>query len=201
MYCTNCGTTTEENAAFCPNCGTNLPTGSANAKQASNPAFDAFTRSTPGVSSANTGLPTVTPEPTGKRALAYLIDVVPILFLALIHFLPIFGWMLYGLLHVLYWLLRDINGASLGKSVMGSFVANENGGPSTTQQRILRNVPLAIPGLFGMIPLIGIVFEFFIALFVFGGEALLVLATGRRLGDRLAGTTVLSNRPPIKTYY
>ena len=129
-------------------------------------------------------------EEKGRRVVAYLIDVVPMIFLALIHFLPIVGWILYGFIHAFYWLLRDVNGASLGKSVLGSYVAAEDGVPATTSQRILRNVPLAIPGLLGMIPLIGIVFEFVVAILIFGGEALFLLATGRRLGDRLAGTQV-----------
>lgn len=73
------------------------------------------------------------------------------LLLSLVHFVPIFGWMFYGLLHALYWLLRDVNGASPGKAILGSFVANAVGGPSTNSQRILRNLPLAIPGFLGLI--------------------------------------------------
>ncbi len=112
------------------------------------------------------------------------------LLLALIHFIPFIGWMFYGLIHACYWLLRDINGASPGKSVMGSFVGSADGTPSTTQQRLLRNLPLAIPGILGMIPLIGIFFEGIVALVIFGTEAILLLVTGRRFGDRLAGTAV-----------
>jgi len=112
------------------------------------------------------------------------------LVLALVHFLPIIGWMFYGLLHACYWLFRDFNGASLGKMAMGSFVASENGTPASTKQRILRNVTLAIPGILGVIPLLGIFLEAGLALLIFGGEAILLLATGRRLGDRLAGTMV-----------
>jgi uncharacterized RDD family membrane protein YckC len=129
-------------------------------------------------------------EDVGRRILAFLIDVIPMLILSLLHLLPVFGWMLYGLIHALWWLLRDMNGASPGKSIIGCYVASANGGPSTTRQRILRNLPLAIPGIIGMIPLIGVVLEFFLALAIFGIEALMLLTTGRRIGDRIAGTTV-----------
>ena len=144
----------------------------------------------PGMGSAATvGFPPQV-EDKGRRVIAYLIDVVPMLVLALLHFLPIVGWMLYGLIHACYWLFRDYLGASLGKTALGAYVTSEDGSPSTTRQRIIRNVPLAIPGIIGMIPLIGIFFEAGSALLIFGGEALMLLATGRRLGDRLAGTTV-----------
>jgi uncharacterized RDD family membrane protein YckC len=98
--------------------------------------------------------------------------------------------MFYGLIHACYWLFRDINGASPGKMVMGSFVASENGTPATQNQRIIRNIPLALPGIVGMIPLLGIFFEAGLAALIFCGEAILLLATGRRLGDRIAGTMV-----------
>jgi uncharacterized RDD family membrane protein YckC len=164
MHCPNCGTSVETGAPFCPNCGRDLK------------------------GAAETSLPQ--PEEKVRRIVAYLIDVIPMLVLALIHLLPIFGWMFYGLLHACYWLFRDINGASLGKVVMGSFVASENGTPAGTQQRVLRNVTLALPGIVGIIPLFGIFLEAGLALVIFGGEAILLLTTGRRLGDRIAGTMV-----------
>jgi uncharacterized RDD family membrane protein YckC len=164
MHCPNCGTSVETGAPFCPNCGTDLK------------------------GAAETIL--LQPEERVRRIVAYLIDVIPMLLLALIHLLPIFGWMFYGLLHACYWLFRDINGASLGKVVMGSFVASENGTPASTQQRVLRNVTLALPGIVGIIPLFGIFLEAGLALVIFGGEAILLLTTGCRLGDRIAGTMV-----------
>ncbi len=178
MHCPNCGTTALETDTFCPNCGTGLRT------TGQSRTTSARTDYVPPVSYS----PTV--EDRGRRIVAYLIDVIPMIFLALLHFLPIIGWMLYGFIHACYWLLRDINGASLGKSVMGGYVGSETGMTSTTSQRIIRNIPLAIPGLLGMIPLIGLAFEIVVAFFIFGGEALLLLLTGRRLGDRLAGTQV-----------
>ncbi len=179
IFCSNCGTQAEESAAFCPNCGTGLSPTERVVEEIPYSAAPALPA---------TYLPQV--ETKGRRVLAYLIDIVPLLFLALVHLLPVFGWMLYGLIHLCYWLLRDMGGASPGKMVVGSFVGDLNGGVSSTSQRMLRNVPLAIPGLLGMIPLLGIFFEFGVALFIFGGEAILLLATGRRFGDRLAGTDV-----------
>lgn len=189
MYCPNCGTSAVENTTFCPNCGTNLlPKTSAT----SGPETFAYQSPQPPPFAAASAAVAAwsQPEDKGRRVLGFLIDIVPLFFLALLHFLPIIGWMLYGLIHACYWLLRDIGGASPGKSVLGSFVASQDGSPASTSQRVLRNLPLAIPGFLGMIPLIGIFFEFGVAAVIFGIEAILLLATGRRFGDRLAGTTV-----------
>ncbi len=188
MYCPNCGTSTADTAAFCPNCGTNLvPTTAAS----TGPETFTYQSPQPPFATAPAAVAAwAHPEDKGRRVLGFLIDIVPLLFLSLLHFLPIIGWMLYGLIHACYWLLRDVGGASLGKSVLGSFVASENGVPASTSQRVLRNLPLAIPGFLGMIPLIGIVFEFVVAAVIFGIEAITLLATGRRFGDRLAGTNV-----------
>src|SRR5579884_4474531 len=183
IYCSNCGTQAEDTAAFCPNCGTSLAASGAAPITGAVPAGSAIPTAPTSYSGQT--------EDVGRRVVAFLIDVVPILLLSLLHLLPVFGWMLYGLLHALWWLLRDMNGASPGKSVIGCYVASANGGPSTTGQRILRNLPLAIPGFLGVIPLIGVVLEFFLALAIFAIEALMLLTTGRRIGDRIAGTTVL----------
>jgi uncharacterized RDD family membrane protein YckC len=189
MVCSNCGTAVTTNASFCPNCGTGLVSNANANASASSPAYGT---SQPAYSTLSPGMAMYAGqrEETGRRVLAYLIDAVPIVLLAVLHLLPVIGWMLYGLIHACYWLLRDYNGASIGKSVMGSMVVDESGGPATTQQRILRNLPLAIPGLLGMIPFIGIFIEAGFAVVIFTGEAILLLATGRRLGDRIAGTNV-----------
>ncbi len=189
MNCPNCSTSVDGVAAFCPNCGTRFGAMESGPSASQSFAYTQPHTASMGAAAAAVGV-YAQPEENIKRAVAYLIDVVPMLFLALIHLVPIFGWMIYGLLHVCYWLLRDINGASVGKLVMGSVVLSQDGAPSSTNQRILRNVPLAIPGLLGMIPLLGLFLELGFALFIFGGEAVLLLLTGRRFGDRLAGTLV-----------
>ncbi len=196
MFCPNCGTSVNASEMFCPNCGTGLAAASASGT-GSPPASTAygFGYSSPQTGSRHSDVPVyhAQPEERVKRVVGYLIDVIPMLLLTVLHLLPVFGWMLYGLLHIGYWLLRDINGASPGKLVMKSFVANADGTPASTQQRILRNVPLAIPGLIGLIPLVGLFVEIPVALAIFAGEAIMLLATGRRFGDRLAGTDVFRN--------
>ncbi len=135
-------------------------------------------------------------ENLGRRILAYLIDLLPCLVLSVLHFLPILGWMMFGLLTGCYWLLRDVNGASLGKSFTGSIVLSTDGSPSTTSQRIIRNVPIALAVFLEMIPFAGILFWFIGLLIVLPIELLLLLIGGRRLGDLIAGTNVF-HKPPV----
>lgn len=184
MFCCRCGAETEVTARYCGNCGS------------AQPGFpvEVIAASVPGAGSALANQTVVGFPPQvddrGRRVIAFVIDVLPIMVLALLHFLPIIGWMFYGFLHACYWLLRDYTGASLGKMALGAYVTSEDGTPATTQQRILRNITLAAPGIVGMIPIVGIVFEALFAVLFFGAEAVLLLTTGRRLGDRIAGTTV-----------
>lgn len=189
MFCSNCGTPTEPGVAFCGNCGTAVGPTAAKATVIDvlpgGPGWQGLRVG----SQATVGFPPQV-EDKGRRVIAFLIDVVPMMLVALVHFVPIIGWMLYGLIHACYWLFRDFAGASLGKAALGAYVTREDGSPATTMQCVLRNVPLAIPGIIGMVPLIGIFFEGVSALIIFGGEALLLLLTGRRLGDWIAGTTV-----------
>jgi len=152
----------------------------------------------PGAAAAGAGLPysvdnalAVRPEDKTRRSIGFLIDVIPSLFLGLINLLPVLGWIVHGFLSACYWLLRDITGASLGKMVTGSLVVREDGGPASTGQKILRNLPFALPGFVGMIPIVGIFFEMILAVVILGIEVILFFATGRRLGDRLARTTVV----------
>lgn len=181
MFCSNCGAETDLTARFCANCG------------ALQPGFPevlpAAVQSITPLASAAVGFPPQVDD-KGRRVIAFLIDVLPVMVLALVHLLPVIGWIFYGFVHACYWLLRDYTGSSLGKMALGAYVTSEDGSPATTQQRLLRNVTLAIPGVIGMIPVIGIFFEAFFAFLFFGLEAVLLLTTGRRLGDRIAGTTV-----------
>jgi uncharacterized RDD family membrane protein YckC len=181
MFCSSCGAETDLKAKFCANCGALQP--GFPEPPAAIPA--ALATLTPAVA----GFPPQVDE-RGRRVIAFFIDVIPLRMLAIVHLLPIIGWIFYGFAHACYWLLRDYTGSSLGKMALGSYVTREDGSPASTQQRILRNVTLAIPGVIGMIPVIGIVFEVFFAALIFGIEAVLLLATGRRLGDHIAGTTV-----------
>jgi uncharacterized RDD family membrane protein YckC len=138
-------------------------------------------------------LPVLQEEEKIKRIFGYVIDIIPALLLGMLNIVPIVGWMLNGFLSACYWLLRDITGASLGKTVMHSLVVSQDGSPSSTSQRIIRNLPFVIPGILGMIPILGLLFQIWAGVLVFVLEMTLFLFTSRRLGDRLAGTMVVRN--------
>jgi uncharacterized RDD family membrane protein YckC len=95
----------------------------------------------------------------GTRVVGYLIDVVPTLLIGLLGLIPIVGIMLKGLLLCPYWLLRDVTGSSLGKLVMGSRVVLKDGREAPVSARILRNLPIAIPGGLLVIPFLGYVLD------------------------------------------
>lgn len=76
-------------------------------------------------------------------------------------------------LFVLLFLFRDARGASPGKALLGLSVVRTDRGPLRARDSVLRNLPLLVPGLNLL-------------------EALSVVRRpdSRRLGDRLAGTSV-----------
>ncbi|MGA7613900.1 MAG: RDD family protein [Thermoanaerobaculia bacterium] len=83
-------------------------------------------------------------------------------------------WYLAGAIFVTAILLRDaIGGKSPGKRMLGLLLTTRSGRPCGVGRSVLRNLPLLIPG-WNLI------------------EAYLVAFTrsGRRTGDRIAGTTV-----------
>lgn len=129
------------------------------------------------------------------RALGYLIDLLPT-FLAIPFFLiPILGQIVAGAILCAYWLLRDINGASLGKLALGCRVATDSGGQEATpKDRIFRNLPLAIIPLSLTIPFVGFFLVLLVGPVVIVAELMCLLTKGRRVGDILAGTTVVFNR-------
>ncbi len=187
MQCPNCGTLQHNGIRFCSNCGQSF--GSVGSSFEGQPTTPSPYRSAPVA---------IVPEREnlGRRILAYLIDLLPCLILSVLHFVPILGWMMFGLITGCYWLLRDINGASLGKSFTGSIVLSAGGSPSTTSQRIIRNIPIALAVFLELIPLAGILFWFIGLLIVLPIELILLLVGGRRLGDVLAGTNVF-HKPEI----
>ena len=190
MVCPNCGRVLPEIASFCDNCGT-VASSRAPATSGLSPlAVSAFPSPYPHTGPVLATSAGLVEEGRGKRVVGFLIDLIPALLLALLNFLPFIGWMFHGLLSALYWLLRDVGGASLGKIAMSSVVYSQDGRPANTGQRILRNVPLAIPGILGVIPFVGVGLHVF-ALLLFVAEMFALLLTGRRIGDRLAGTTVV----------
>ena len=77
------------------------------------------------------------------------------------------------LLFVALFLLRDARGASPGKSLLGLSVVRRGGGRAGVRASVLRNLPLLVPGLN-----------------LLEAAAVARRPDSRRLGDRLAGTTV-----------
>jgi uncharacterized RDD family membrane protein YckC len=128
---------------------------------------------------------------SGIRAAGYLIDLIPACILALFGMIPLLGPIIAGLLLLPYWLFRDITGGSLAKMLLGLAVVKKDGSPATIGARILRNLPLAVgPGLL-IIPLLGYVLAPVVAFLLVCTEVVMLVTQGNRLGDRLAGTTVV----------
>jgi uncharacterized RDD family membrane protein YckC len=127
----------------------------------------------------------------GVRAAGYLIDVVPAIIFSLFALIPVLGPIMAGLLLAPYWLLRDVTGASLGKLILGSKVGLKSGQPATVGARILRDLPLAVGPAFLIIPFLGYLLGPVIAGVAVLVETILLLTGGERLGDKLAGTTVV----------
>jgi uncharacterized RDD family membrane protein YckC len=127
---------------FCPECGTRLP-------QAVIPRPDSLSETAP---------PPLELEVAGRgsRAGGFLIDVLIAGILTPLVLAPVIGQYLVGLLWGLYFLFRDINGASLGKMILGLKVVSKDGRPATIRQKLLRNLLLVLPDLAEFLPFLGI---------------------------------------------
>ena len=125
------------------------------------------------------------------RCLGYLVDFAPTVCVSvLLYWLPL-GWGRFaGILLLLWWLLRDISGASPGKRMFGLRVIAISGAQTTVAQRIVRNATLIAAPVLMILQLN----ESSVALVPVGTilfETALLLTLGRRLGDRIAGTDVV----------
>ena len=177
MFCATCGTSLQGN--FCPACGARAdqPAAAAVPQPAAVPATD-----------------------TGLRAGAFLIDVIPAFIAGIVlGWIPILGPMMLGFILCAYWLLRDITGHSLGKIVLGLAVVQKNGASSTQQQRILRNVTIAAGPLLLAIPLGGLFMSPLVAFVIIATETVMLFAKNERIGDMLAGTTVVKTAPQSRS--
>ena len=135
--------------------------------------------------------PTLQLADKGIRVAGYFIDVLPTLLVIFVAWIPIMGLIFAGLILVPYWLLRDITGASLGKLLLGLKVVARDGQPATVGARVLRNLPIAIGPMCMLIPVLGYILTGPVAGIMVLTEAVMLLTQGERLGDRLAGTTVV----------
>ena len=124
-----------------------------------------------------------------KRILARLVDGLVAWAFALV--LPPLG-ILIGLL---YLAVADgvQKGQSLGKMVFGLEVVMPDGSPCDLKASIYRNIPFVLALLFAAIPLLGWILLILAGIPIILIELWLVIAdhNGSRLGDRIAGTTVI----------
>ena len=140
--------------------------------------------------SSVSSLPTATPAQPFERIFGYLLELFPLIVLVLI---PIFG----GLLTSAYILFRDavFSGQSFGKMVLGTKVLMQSTGePGGLRASAIRNFPLAINFFLPVIPVIGHIAGGITGTIIFFVETVALLSDKqhRRLGDRLAGTIVVS---------
>lgn len=115
-----------------------------------------------------------------------LVDGIIFLPFVLLSEFPIVG----PLVIISLWLFRDINGRSLGKVVTGTTIISRHGGQATAMQRVIRNLPFALALLPLFLPIVGLA-AFLLQFGMTIVEIIAVLATGERIGDKLAGTMVV----------
>ena len=132
------------------------------------------------------------PDPV-KRIAAGLVDGIPAY---LIAFIPFLG----GLISATYLAVRDGlptgdgQTQSLGKRLLGlKTIRLPEGKPCDYLTSLLRNLPFAVPALIMVRPVKGWILGSFIWGALFLIEILLIIVDddGARVGDRLAGTTVV----------
>lgn len=208
MFCSVCGV--ESQGEFCTNCGARAGAAAAPGAPSAVPGQAPFTGAVPPSPQPQAGgLPTPRPmsmpmpmqQPggyavpsvdIGLRIGAVAIDVIPMLVVGLvIGWIPIIGFMAMGLIGTAYWLLRDFNGASLGKMALGLLVVRKDGTPSDMKDRILRNVTLAVGSALMIIPFAGYVLGPPVSAIMGITEIVMLIVKHERLGDMLANTTVV----------
>ena len=153
---------------------------------------------TPVPSATGTGQ---TKADTGKRALAFIIDIAIAWLLSAV--IPTFIGPMLG---ALYLLLRDgfafeyMDGRSLGKRLIGLRPVRLDGGKVDLATSASRNWTIALASLAGSFGIFGVLITLgLVLLLIFGGailqliEIVLTLTDpdGRRLGDKFAGTMVI----------
>jgi uncharacterized RDD family membrane protein YckC len=128
----------------------------------------------------------------GERAGSYLIDLIPAFLMgAALGWIPIIGAILLGFVLGAYWLFRDVLGASLGKLLLGLRIDGPGGDSAGIGRRVLRNLPIAFGPALLVIPVFGYVIAPTVAFLIILTEVIMLATQKERLGDRLAGTTVV----------
>ena len=126
-----------------------------------------------------------------RRILAYTFDAGIFWAINILTIIPVIG-IFFDLIAAFYMLLRDVTGASLGKQIFGlQIIDKASGQPASVLQRILRNAFFALPFLVEWIPGLGFFLGTGTLMAIGTIELLMLLASGERLGDKFAGTTVV----------
>jgi uncharacterized RDD family membrane protein YckC len=141
----------------------------------------------------------VTTATVSQRIVAFLIDLVPIVFVASVmgilwrtSSLPAVWMIPPPVVGAAYFLLRDVTGASPGKAALGLRVVAKDGGESSVGQRVLRNVVFVLGPVVAIVPglktwmIVTVPVSSLVLLdFVF------LLIQGERFSDKMAGTKVV----------
>lgn len=125
------------------------------------------------------------------RWFAWGIDLLIVVGISLFALIPLLGGIMVAIMGTSYLLLRDFQGASLGKRAMGLRVVGKEGQPASSNALILRNLFFALPYLFHFIPFLGIFLTLLFWVPVCVIEGFCALLKGERIGDMLAGTRVV----------
>lgn len=144
-----------------------------------------------GAAAAPAYAPQGVPVELPMRFVGLLIDMAPTLLLGLVAWFPILGQMVAGLLGGVWWLLRDMKGASLGKHLLKERVVMKDGSEAQQGALIKRNITVAAPSFMLVIPLLGLILCPIVALGCLGLEIYTIATKGERFGDQLAGTKVI----------
>lgn len=108
-----------------------------------------------------------------------------------VSMIPVVGW----LVAIAYSLAKDgiFEGASIGKKLLQLKVKTMDGRQADYMVSVKRNLIFALPNIFMIIPLLGVVFAAPLGLIIAVVETVLVLTDplGRRLGDKFADSVVV----------
>lgn len=134
-----------------------------------------------------------------RRFIAFLIDGI---IASILIYVPILG----GIVSTVYTLTKDVivyeitknpdfRNRSIGKKIMGLEVASLDGKDLNWEISIKRNLTLAIGSVCSIVPIIGWIIGAILGFIISIIEIVLIFSDnkGRRLGDKLANTQVVSS--------
>lgn len=134
-----------------------------------------------------------------RRFIAFLIDGI---IASILIYVPILG----GIVSTVYTLTKDVivyeitknpdfKNRSIGKKIMGLDVASLDGKDLNWEISIKRNLTLAIGSVCSIVPIIGWIIGAILGFIISIIEIVLIFSDnkGRRLGDKLANTQVVSS--------